>query len=386
MIKSKFLLDPTITFLNFGSFGACPKEVFEVYQQYQYELEREPVQFIAVNGPEYLKRSRGKLAEYIGCKSADIVYVTNPSYAVNIVAKSLNLQPGDEILTTDLEYGACEKTWTWFSNKNKVKLVKQVVPLPLISKEKFVDAFFEGVSPKTRLIFISHITSTTALILPVREICERARSLGIITYVDGAHAPGHVPLNLRELNADFYTGACHKWMMTAKGCSFFYVKKDLQLTIDPLVVSWGYDPASTSASRFVDFHEGQGTRDFSAFLTVPAAIDFMNKNNWVQVSAECRVLVKKNVARFCELLKTSPLATVSDEFFGQMASFQIQTSSPQKLQKLLFDQYRIEVPVMTLDNRTFIRYSINGFNSQQDLDALYDALSEIINKTDLISV
>jgi len=385
-LKEQFLLNPDITFLNFGSFGACPKPVFEDYQRWQRELELEPVQFIAVNGPVYLKRSRDLLANYVGCNGDDLVYVTNPSYATNIIAKSLKLGPGDEVLTTRLEYGACDKTWNYYCKKSGAKYVRQPVSLPLTSRSKFVDEFFKGLSASTRLIFISHITSATALILPVKEICDRARELGILSFVDGAHAPAHVDLNISELNADIYTGACHKWMMTAKGCSFLYVRKELQHLFDPLVVSWGYESAAPSGSLFIDYHQGQGTRDFSAFFTVESAISFMKEHQWDNVAANCRELVKQNVKRFCDLLGSEPLCPLTDEFLGQMASIRLNTPEPEKLQRILFERYNIEIPVMRQDEKVFIRYSINAYNSQQDLDKLYSALSDIIKTSSLIKI
>ncbi len=160
-LKSQFLLNPDITYLNFGSFGACPKSVFEEYQKYQRELEWEPVQFIAVNGLAYLKKSREALAAYINCNADDVVYTTNPTYAVNIIAKSFKLNPGDEILSTDIEYGALDRTWNYYCRKAGAKYVRQHITLPLISKEKFIEDFFKGLSDKTKAIFISQITSST---------------------------------------------------------------------------------------------------------------------------------------------------------------------------------------------------------------------------------
>jgi isopenicillin-N epimerase len=376
-LRSQFLLDPNITFLNFGSFGACPKPVFEDYQRWQLELEREPVQFITANGLRYLKESREALAAYVHCHSDDLVYVPNPSHAVNIIAKSLKLEAGDEILTTDIEYGACDKTWNFVCKEKGAKYVRQHIELPLTSKEKFVEDFFKGLSSKTKLVFISHITSSTGLILPVKEICDRAKEKGLMTFVDGAHVPGHILLDLNSLSADIYTGACHKWMMTAKGSSFLYVKKELQSLFAPLVVSWGYESAMPSHSQFLDWHQTQGTRDFSAFLTIPAAIKFMRENNWEQVSAQSKKLVRDNALRFCELVGSKPLAPITEEFIGQLFSIPIKTNEPEKLQGHLFEKYKIEIPVMRHGNEVYLRYSINAFNTQEDLDKLYDAVKEM---------
>src|ERR1022692_855324 len=161
-LKSQFLLNPEITYLNFGSFGACPKSVFGNYQEWQLLLESEPCQFIAVNGVEYLKTSRQALAGYINCNADDLVYVTNPTYAINIIAKSLHLEEGDEILSTNLEYGALDRTWNYYCNKSKAKYIRQPIDLPVLSKEAIIEQFWKGYSNKTKAIFISQITSSTA--------------------------------------------------------------------------------------------------------------------------------------------------------------------------------------------------------------------------------
>lgn len=383
-LKSQFLLDPEITFLNFGSFGACPKPVFDVYQNWQRILEREPVQFIAVKGPEYLKTVREALAQFLQADADDLVYVTNPTYAVNIVAKNIQLEAGDEVLTTNLEYGACDRTWNYYCQQQQAIYRQQPISLPLTTKEKFLEEFFSGINSKTKVIFLSHITSATALILPVKEICEMAREKGILTVIDGAHAPAQISLNLTELGADVYIGACHKWMMAAKGSSFFYVRKEHQHRFDPLVISWGYESLYPSHSRFLDYHQMNGTRDFSAFLSTPAAIQFMQENHWDEVKESSRELVKAYALKFCDLFGTQPLCPLTEEFLGQMFSIPIPTTKPETLQKLLFDRYRIEIPVAMQNQRYYLRYSIQAFNSQEDLDRLFDALNEIIRTTDLI--
>ncbi len=383
-LSTHFLLNPDITFLNFGSFGACVKPVFEKYQQYQLELEQEPVQFITVKGLEYLQTSREALAKFLHCHADDVVYVTNPSYAVNIIAKSFPLKEGDEILTTDLEYGACDKTWSYYCEKAGAKMIRVETKFPLTTKEDFVDHFFTGLSSKTKMVFISHITSSTGLRLPVEEICAKAKSLGLLTFVDGAHAPGQIDVNLQALDADFYTGACHKWMMTPKGSSFLCVHKSLQHTIDPLVVSWGYKSATPSHSQFLDYHQLQGTRDFSAFLTIPAAIEFMQQHQWKNVAEQCRTIAKENALATCSILDATPLCPISDDFLVQLYSTTIKTTEAEKLKALLYTKYKIEIPVMRHGNKVYLRYSIQAFNTQKDLDTLFDALKNIKQTTNLI--
>lgn len=383
-LRSEFLLRKDINFLNFGSFGASPRPVFDRYQQFQLELEQEPVLFIVKTGMEYLKQSREALGKYLNVSADDVVYLPNPSHAVNLIAKSFDLKAGDEVLTTEWEYGACDRTFDYYCKKAGATLVRQKIPLPIASKEYFMEHFVKGITPKTRLIFMNHITSSTGLRFPVEEVIAYAKSKGIPTFIDGAHAPGQVPLDLTALGAEIYTGACHKWMMTPKGSSFLYVKKEWQDRFDPLVVSWGYNSTTPSHSRFLDYHQTQGTRDFSAFLCIPEAIAFMDKYDWTAVSKECRELTRSNAPRFLELLGADPIAPITEDFILQLYSTPIRTTQPVQLKDLLFDKYRIEVPVMPHGDKVFLRYSIQAFNKQEDLDGLYEALKDIKATTGLI--
>ena len=376
--QDQFLLNPAITFLNFGSFGATPKPIFENYQHWQRVLEAEPVQFIAFDGFNYLAESRAALAKYIGCADQDdLVYVTNPSFAINLIAKNFPLKAGDEILTTDIEYGACDRTWNFYCEKAGATYRRQKINLPITNKEKFIADFFEGVTANTKAIFISQITSSTGLIFPVKEVCEIAKSKGLITIVDGAHVPGHIPFNLGEIQADFYTGACHKWMMAPKGCSFLYAHKSVQHLCDPLIVSWGYKALKPSHSPYLDYHQMIGTRDFSAFLTVPTCIKFMAENDWITVRTACHEMVLANAERFYDLLESKPISPLTSEWIGQMISIPIKTKEPEILQRTLFTEYNIEIPIMRQENDVYMRYSINAFNTMENLDTLYNALSEL---------
>ena len=382
--QDQFLLNPAITFLNFGSFGATPKPIFENYQYWQMVLEAEPVQFIVFDGFNYLSESRAALAKYIGCADQDdLVYVTNPSFAINLIAKNFPLKAGDEILTTDIEYGACDRTWNFYCEKAGATYRRQKINLPITTKEKFIADFFAGVTPNTKAIFISQITSSTGLIFPVKEVCEIAKSKGLITIVDGAHVPGHIPLNLAELQADFYTGACHKWMMAPKGCSFLYAHKSVQPLCDPLIVSWGYKALKPSHSAFLDYHQMIGTRDFSAFLTVPTCIKFMAENDWITVRTACHEMVLANAQRFYDLLESKPISPLTSEWIGQMISIPIKTNAPEVLQRRLFTDYKIEIPIMRQENDVYMRYSINAFNTIENLDTLYRALSELKKQNSL---
>lgn len=376
-LRDSFLLRPDIRFLNFGSFGATPRPVFDRYLAWQRLLEAEPVQFIAFDGPGYLAESRAALATYLHVGDPDdLVYVTNPSFAVNAVAMNLDLRPGDEVLATDIEYGACDRAWDFHCTRKGATYRRQPIRLPVTTKEAFLEDLFAGLNDRTRMVFISHITSTTGLILPVEEVCAHAKSLGLTVMVDGAHAPGHVRLDIDALGADFYTGACHKWMMAPKGCSFLHVRKEWQDRMDPLVVSWGYKAAKPSHSKFLDHFQMIGTRDFSAFLTVPECIAFMAEHDWPQISGACRQLLMSNAQRFFDLLGSEPLSPLTEQWVGQMLSLPIRTSDPEGLQRKLFTDHHIEVPLMRQEADVYLRYSIQAFNTQEDLDALYEALHE----------
>ncbi len=300
--------------------------------------------------------------------------------------RSLNLESGDEILSTNHEYGAMDRTWNFYCKKSGAKYIRQNISLPVVSKEQILEEFWSGYTSKTKIVFLNQISSCTALIFPVKEICEKARELGLITIIDGAHVPGQMDLDITALNPDFYTGTLHKWMLAPKGSSFLYVKKDFQEMLDPLVVGWGYESLSPGESQFLDYQEYQGTRDISAFLCTPKVIDFLEENNWKTKAKECRQLVLDNYQRFCDLLNTKPVCPITSVFLGQMASIPVKTSNPVELKELLFNKYKIEIPVMPLNGNYFLRYSINAYNSQEDLDILYRALQDIIKTTDLLEV
>ena len=218
----------------------------------------------------------------------------------------------------------------------------------------------------------------------MEEICAIAKEKGVLTFVDGAHAPGQIDLNLEKSPFDFYTGACHKWMMTPKGSSFLYVKKEFQNNVDPLIISWGYKALFPSSSQFLDYHQTNGTRDYTAFLTIPAAIDFMKEHQWENVAAECRALVRANSKSFCELLGAVPVAPMTDDFMLQLYSAQIKTTDPEKLHDHLLANYKIQIPVMRHGDKVYLRYSINAFNKQSDLDKLFDAVKKIKATSNLI--
>lgn len=384
-MRDKFLLHPDIHHLNHGSFGACPKEVFDEYQRFQRLLESEPVQFMVKTGEELLDVSKQALADFVNCAKEDLVYTTNPSYAMNIVVKSLELNEGDEVLSTNHEYGAMDRTWNYYCGKVGAKYIQQEISLPIRSKEKVLEEFWKGLSPKTKVVFISQITSSTALIFPVKEICERAKELGLITIVDGAHVPAHIPLDLSELKADFYTGACHKWLCAPKGSSFLFANKKVQDMLDPLLISWGYEAQYPSDSQFQDYHQYQGTRDFSAFLTTPACIKFQEESNWEAHKKRCREQLQHFYPIVAKELNSEPICPVSDEFLGQICSIPIKTSDPIQLKNLLYSEYKIEIPIINNANPgLFTRISFMPYNGENEIEILINAFRDIKAKTALI--
>ncbi len=381
-MKKHFLLDPDITFLNHGSFGACPKPVFDTYQAWQLELERRPVEFLGRRAIPLLAEAREKLAAYLNCAAQDVVYFPNPTTAINMVVRSLDLQPGDEILTTDHEYGAMDRTWRYYSQKKGAKYIQRHIPLPVSSHADFIENFWAGVTPQTKIIFLSHITSNTGLIFPVAEICKRAREAGILCIVDGAHAPAHIPLDLTALDADIYTGAAHKWLMAPKGAAFLYARRDVQQWLDPLIISWGYDsePGYGSGNTFLDYHEWQGTRDLAAFLSVPAAIDFQREQAWDQVRTRCRELVLAVRQEVSDLTGIPPICANPEEWLGQMVALPLPKGvDGPALKERLYDEYRIEIPYTQFDGQSFLRLSVQGYNTEAELAYFVKTLGDMLN-------
>ncbi|HYK46108.1 MAG TPA: aminotransferase class V-fold PLP-dependent enzyme [Parafilimonas sp.] len=377
-MKEKFLLNRDIVYLNHGSYGACPKAIFQDYQNWQVKLEAEPVQFLTKKYYDALSVSKQALAEFIGCNNDDFFFLQNPTTAMNQVVKSLPLQPGDEVLSTNHEYGAIDKTFDFYSRKTGFVCRRQNISLPLLSKEQFIDEFWKGYNERTKVVFLSHLTSTTALIFPVKEICQRAKQLGLLTVIDGAHVPGHIPLNLHEVQPDYYTGTLHKWLLSPKGCSFLYVRNELQQKIEPLIVSWGYETDLPTKSKFLEENEMQGTRDVSAFLTVPAIFQFFKENNMQEKQSVCRQTILEQYPLFCELLDTRPLCKASDEFLGQMCSLPIRAKDPFQLKELLYNKYKIEIPVMQRRDETYLRISYQVYNTLDELEYLKEVIGQLL--------
>jgi isopenicillin-N epimerase len=385
-LVSHFLLDESVVFLNHGSYGACPRPVFESYQRWQLKLERQPVAFLDPNRglSSWMRDARTALAGELGTAADNIVGVMNATYGLNIVAQSLDLKEGDEILTTDHEYAALEKTWAYVARKTGAKIVSITVPLPLTSEADFTNALRAGFTDRTRVLFLSHITSATALRFPIENIIADARAKGIYTVIDGAHTPGHIALSLDALGADFYAGNCHKWLMAPKGSAFLYVRPELQSMINPLVISHGWTadnahPAPFGGTAFVDSIEMQGTRDPSAWLAVPDAIAFRAAHNWNSVAADCTRLVQNTAERIAAWSGLSAFAL--PEFCApQMRAMPVPDCDPQQLQRRLLSDYNIEIPCFKWQQHNIVRVSAQGYNSQAQMDVLVKALKAIIRR------
>ena len=376
-LKDHFLLDPEFAFLNHGSFGATPKPVFDTYQQYQMKLEFQPVHFIQKQLPDLLTKSRHALGNYLSVDGDDLIYTPNPTAGVNMVVKSLNLSAGDEVLTTDIEYGACDNCLDFYAGQKGFSVVRQTVTLPAQSAESLLEEIWSGVTPNTKVLFISHITSGTAMRLPAEALCRRAREAGIMTIIDGAHAPSQIDLDLSDFDPDFYIGACHKWMCAPKGAAFLYARPDCQPLLEPLVVGWGYGPNPNPdfGSTFLNIGTWLGTKDMAAYLAVPSAIKFQEEHHWKDVRNGCTELLMDTLARINKLTGMEDMyPTVPPPNQLGIAKMRPGTD-PSALKDFLFER-NIEIPITTHNGDTFVRVSVQAYNTQEDYDRLLAALEE----------
>ncbi len=375
-LRKEYLLDPEINFFNQGSFGATPKVVFDEYMRWNLEVERQPVEFLGRRLAGLLKESREELGRHLHADPENLVYVDNATWAVNVIARSFALEPGDEVLTTNHEYGACTMTWEWLAKKQGARVVFQDIPLPVTTHADFIETFWAGVTPKTKVIFMSHITSPTALIFPVKEICRRAREAGILTVIDGAHAPSQLDLDMEEIGADIYTGNLHKWLTTPRGCAFMHVRPEHHTWVESLIVSWGWGPGVIVDTSMVERNEWQGTRDHSAFLSVPAAIKFQADHDWPAVRRRCHDLAVRTQQRIADLTGLAPHCPSGEGWFEQLVSCPIKTGDLALLKTRLYDEARIEVPMVDWHGHQFVRVSIAGFVTEADIDGLLASLDK----------
>jgi isopenicillin-N epimerase len=354
-VRELFLLDPDVTYLNHGSFGACPRPVFESYQAWQRELELEPVRFVK-RLTDLLAEARAELGAFVGSPADHLTFVPNATTGVNLAARALRLQPGDEVLATKLEYGAANLAWRQVCERAGARYVTAGV-----------ETLFEHLGERTRAVFVSHITSSTAQLLPVEEIVARARAEGLTTIVDGAHAVAQVDLDLAGLGADFYTGNAHKWLCAPKGAGFLYVRPEWQEQVDGAIVSWGYEEPATFISRT----SWQGTRDPAAYLAVPDAIAFVREHDDRE---RCVTLARDARRDLCALLGTEPIAPEHQVL--QMASVRLPHPDAELSQRL-FNEHRIEIP--TTRNDELLRISVALYTEREDVDRLLEALPRALS-------
>ena len=385
--KEWFTIDHKPTYLAHGSFGGCLSVAYEDRLSWYEKLEKNPHNFLVNELFDELKESRKVLANYLNCDFNNLVYFPNPSTALNTVIRSLDLNENDEVLTSNHEYGALDKTWNFYSEKKGFKYKKVKNDIPYDEENIFIASFKKSITKKTKVIFLSHITSSTALIFPVEKICKIAKDHNILIIIDGAHAPAQTNLDLKKLDADIYVGACHKWMCAPKGVSFLYAKESLKDSIEPLVISWGWrDEMLNEKSKYINNHQWQGTNDLSAYLTIPKVIRFLNQNKWNDISNECHNLIVYVKNRF-KIDKSLCVPTSNnDKHLGQMLSFQLNQKSKfsitvkkdqskiVELQKTIYKQSNIHIPIIYWNGSVFMRVSIQAYNTESDINKMFDML------------
>ena len=320
---SLWCLDPAVTYLNHGSFGACPAAVLAMQSVLRLEMEREPVDFLAVKLQGRLDAARDALAAFLGADAADLVFVSNATTGVNAVLRSLTFAPGDELLTTNHTYAACRKTIDYVAARSGARVVVATVPFPLDTEEQVIEPILACVSPRTRLAVLDHVTSPTALVLPVARLIAELRSRGIETLVDGAHAPGMLPLALTALGAAYYTGNAHKWLCAPKGAAFLHVRRDRQAGLHPSVISHGY-PRGFQAE-----FDWTGTCDPTPWLCIPEAIRYMGgllPGGWPELMTRNRALALQARDILCTALGLN--APAPDGMIGSMASITLPAADP----------------------------------------------------------
>jgi isopenicillin-N epimerase len=360
-VRDGFLLDPDVVYLNHGGYGACSVTVFEEYQRWQRELERQPTDFFArrlstwfwegQSGSSLLDGARASLAAFVGAQASDIVFVPNATYGLNAVLRSLRIRPEEEILTTKHEYGAIVRTLSF-------------IRANLVHCEP--DELVANIGVRTRAVLVSHITSPTALVLQVEQICAAARKAGVLSIVDGAHAPGQIPLDVDVLGADIYAGNCHKWLCAPKGSGFLWARPEHQEWIEPLVISWGYHEEADFGER----HGWQGTNDPAAYLAVPRAIDVH-----ATFDLDAAAALADEAERRLAALRLKTLRGVPAPF---MRAVQLPPGDPLELWRRLYEEHRVEVPVYERDGRRLLRVSIGPYNDESDVDRLISALEDLL--------
>ena len=380
-------LDPKVVFLNHGSFGACPREVLAHQAALRSEMEAEPVRFLSRELDERLDAARAALAGFLGADADDLAFVTNATSGVNAVVRSLAFAAGDELLTTDHAYNACRNALDFAAARSGARVVVAAVPFPVASPDAVLEAVLARVTPRTRLALLDHVTSPTGLVWPIERLIAALAERDIDVLVDGAHAPGMVPLNLATLGATYYSGNCHKWLCAPKGSAFLWVRRDRQADVRPLTISHGANMPRPGRSRFRVEFDWTGTSDPTAWMTVPRAIAYVGAllpGGWPAVMARNRALALEARRRLCAAAGTP--APCPDDMIGSLASVilpdgpaaEIGWRRPDPLQRRLFEAWGIEVPVMSwpAPPRRLVRVSAQLYNTGEDSARLAGALAK----------
>lgn len=379
-------LDASVTFLNHGSFGACPLAVLEAQQKLRSRLEQEPLRFFGREWEPLLDNARSKLAAFVGADTQDIVFVPNATTGVNSVLRSLNFSADDEILTTNHEYNACRNALDFIASRTGARVVVAKIPFGIESLEQILEAVIEQVSPHTRLALLDHITSQTALIFPLKQLVKELQQRGVDILVDGAHAPGMLPLNLSEIGATYYTGNCHKWLCAPKGAAFLYVRRDKQAEIRPLTISHGANSPRTDKSRFQLEFDWTGADDPTAYMCVPEAIAFMGSllpGGWDELMQRNHQLALAARQLLCEMLEVR--SPIPDEMIGSMAVIPmpevLESRNFMCLHDELFDRFGIQVQVVPWEKpKLLVRVSAQIYNTLEQYEYLGKALKELCVK------
>ncbi len=365
--------DDTI-YLNHGSFGIAPRPVREARRRYIDRLDCQPMDFYVRELEPLLANALARLGQLTGTAAHNLVFAENATFAMNIVADSFPLSPGDEVLTNNHEYGAVHRIWNRATGRVGARHVVARLPESFESHQQIVDCLMNQASDRTRLLIVSHITSPTALIMPVQAICREAARRGIAVCIDGPHAPAHVPMELDQLGCDFYTASCHKWLSASLGTGFLFVQPRHHDTVQPQLLSWGRLLPKRPEQWFEEFI-WSGTRDPSGYLSVVAAIDFMQQSVGLQAFRDrVRWMARQTADALIELTGQLPLGRDLDLWYGSMAHVPLPAGDWSQLQQHLWSQYGIEVPIIDFEGRWYIRVSHHLYNTLGHVKTLLDAL------------
>jgi isopenicillin-N epimerase len=382
-LAAHWTLDPRVLYLNHGSFGACPRVVLEKQSQLRARMEAQAVQFFLRDLEGLYDEALGTLAAFVGGDPADMAFVPNATTGVNAVLRSLRLEPGDEIVTTDHTYGACRNTLDWVAERAGARVVTARVPFPIGGADEVEAAVLGAVTTRTRLALLDHVTSPTGLIFPLERLVPALAERGIDTLIDGAHAPGMLPLDLRALGAAYYTGNCHKWLCAPKGAGFLHVRRDRQPGLVPTTVSHGLTAPPAGRSRFQLLFRWTGTGDPTAALCVPEAIrvvEGMVPGGWREVQEHNHRLACQGRDLLCRALGIP--APAPDDMLGSLATVPLPDGPDSALHEALWTQDAIEVPVFPWPAapRRLLRISAQLYNTIAQFEVLATALPALLQR------